>query len=66
MEVLIPIRMTKVTTNDRAPMLYLPKEARRLLGLDVGIPVVIYVDVENRALVVKKVERLPEEVKPNG
>jgi bifunctional DNA-binding transcriptional regulator/antitoxin component of YhaV-PrlF toxin-antitoxin module len=58
LEGLIPIKMTRVTTNDRAPMLYLPREARRLLGLEVGTPVVIYVDVDRKALVVMKVEKL--------
>lgn len=56
MEELIPIRMTRVTSNDRAPLIYLPKEARRLLGLEIGVPVVIYVDLKSNALIVKRIE----------
>jgi len=58
---LIPIRMTRITSNDDAPIIYLPKEARRLLGLEIGTPVVIYVDVRNHTLIIKRVEGLLKE-----
>lgn len=55
LEGLIPIRLTKISTNDKAPIIYLPKEARKLLGLEVGTPVLILVDARNQALVIKRI-----------
>lgn len=53
---LIPIKIAKVTSNNDWPLIYLPADAKRLLGLEKGVRVLIYVDPEGESLVIKKVK----------
>jgi len=53
---LIPIKVAKVTSNDDWPLIYLPADAKRLLGLHKGVRVLIYIDTREGSLVIKKVE----------
>jgi len=53
---LIPIRLSKVTSNDRQEMIYLPKLVVRRLGLYKGTPVAIYLDQNRKCLIIKPVE----------
>ena len=55
-EGLIPIRLTRVTSNDGTPILYLTKEVRELTGLELGDRVLLLVDPATRRLVVQKLE----------
>jgi len=48
-----PIRISKVTSNDTVPLIYIPKEARALLGLEKGTKVVIYVEEQHGRLVIE-------------
>jgi len=53
---LIPIKVCRVTSNDTWPLLYLPAEAIRRLGLRKGVRVMILLDSERHRLVIEKVE----------
>jgi len=52
---LIPIKVAKVTSNDDWPLIYIPADARRLLGLEKGVRVLICIDPKNQSLVIKRV-----------
>ena len=47
---LLLIRVSKVTSNDDAPMVYLPKGAREKSGIERGDFVLIYVDGKGRII----------------
>jgi hypothetical protein len=53
---LIPIKVGKVTSNNDWPLLYLPADAVRVLGLRKGVKVIMFIDPEKESLVIKKVE----------
>jgi hypothetical protein len=53
---LIPIKVAKVTSNNDWPLLYLPADAMRVLGLHKGVKVIIFIDPKKESLVIKKVE----------
>ena len=48
------IKVTKVSTNDGWPLIYLPKEARDKLGFAIGTKVLIKTDGER--LIIEKAE----------
>lgn len=50
-----PVKVTKVTSNDGWPLVYLPKKAVELLGLRKGTEVIMLVDEESKALVIKPI-----------
>lgn len=52
----IPIKVTKVTSNDAWPLIYLPKEAVTRLGLRKGRRVILY--IEGDELIVQPVEEV--------
>ena len=51
----IPIKVTRVCSNDSWPLIYLPKEAVEKLGLTVGKRVLLEI-TEDGKLIVKPVE----------
>lgn len=52
---LIPIKITRVSSNDDWPLIYLPAEARRA-GLERGARVIIYLDPRDNSLVVRRLK----------
>jgi len=58
-EKLILIRVSKISSNDSSPLIYLPKEVRRALDLKKGDRVMLYVDPHSKRLVIEKVPALP-------
>jgi len=60
MEELVPIKIVKVTSNDNTPLIYLPVEVRRVLGLGKGDRVLLYIDSATRRLVIEKIAGYPK------
>ncbi|MEM3629148.1 MAG: AbrB/MazE/SpoVT family DNA-binding domain-containing protein [Candidatus Bathyarchaeia archaeon] len=52
---LTPVKVTRVTSNDRWPLIYIPKEAVQELGLKKGQRVLMLVDHSIGALIIKPV-----------
>lgn len=57
---LIPIKVAKVTSNDEWPLIYIPADAKRLLGLSKGVRVLICIDPERKSLVIERVKTANE------
>jgi len=53
---LIPIKVGRITSNDEWPLVYIPAEAIRRLGLKKGVRVIMFLDYERHRLVIQKVE----------
>ena len=51
----LPIRLSKISSNDRQPLVYIPVEAMKMLNLKRGDNVIIYVDSAENALVIKPI-----------
>jgi hypothetical protein len=51
-----PVAITKVSSNDTVPMVYIVKEAQKRTGLERGMRVMLSVDKEGRLII----ERIPE------
>jgi len=49
------LKVTKVTSNNGWPLIYLPKEARDKLGFKIGVKVMIKADERGR-LIIERVE----------
>jgi len=52
---LIPIKVSKVSTNDDWPLIYLPKEAIKRLDLKKGDKVILYLNLDGSRLIIEKV-----------
>ena len=59
----IPIRVSKVTSNDSQELIYLPKEIVRKLGLRKGVKVILKVDTKSCRLIIEKLPDLPSLIK---
>jgi len=57
-EELVPVKISKVTSNDSTTLIYLGKRIERLLGLKKRDQVVLYIDKKRRRLIVEKVPPL--------
>jgi hypothetical protein len=55
---LVPVKVTKICSNDEWPLLYLPKEAIEALNLRKGKKVVIFLNPGDGSLIIKPVEKL--------
>lgn len=54
---LLPLRRTRVSTNDSWPLLYIPKPAVEYLGLHKGRRIQFFIDIDDNCLIVKPIER---------
>ena len=54
METMAFVRYSKVTASDGLPLIYIPKEAQRILGIRKGDWVAIFVDPRSKTLLIKK------------
>lgn len=52
---LVPVRVSKISCNKYQELIYLPKMAVRVLKLKKGMDVAIYIDMEEKCLVIKPV-----------
>lgn len=57
---LLPVKMSRITSNNYALYVYIPIMARKLLGLRKGSKVAIYLDPNQKCLIIKPV-KLPSE-----
>ena len=53
---LVPIRISKISSNRRQELVYIPKKAVRMLELRKGTDVVIYMDTKERCLIIKPIK----------
>ena len=53
---LVPVRVSRVTSNKRQELVYIPKMALRMLNLRKGMDVIIYVDTKERCLIIKPIK----------
>jgi len=51
---LIPVKTCKVSSNDTVPLIYLPKDIRRILDLEKGTKILLYVDEDQKKLIIEK------------
>ncbi|MEM3884381.1 MAG: hypothetical protein QXF74_04625 [Nitrososphaerota archaeon] len=56
MSELVLVKVSKITSNDSTPLLYIPKKVVRALGLRKGIEVKLLIDPEAGRLIVEKLE----------
>ena len=52
LEGLVPVRLSKVTSNDTQELIYLPKLIVRKLGLEKGTRVLLCIDKKRNRLVI--------------
>jgi len=52
----VPVRISKVSSNRRQELVYIPKMAVRVLKLQKGTHVAIYIDMKEKCLVIKPIE----------
>jgi len=50
------LKVSRVTSNDKWPMVYLPKEAIQRLGLRKGRRILLLLDYHNGALIIKPIQ----------
>ena len=50
------LKVARVTSNDKWPMVYLPKEAIQRLGLRKGRRILLLLDHHNGALIIKPIQ----------
>ncbi|GEM_PF-5041173 len=65
----VPIKISKVTSNDSHEMIYIPKEIVRHLGFKKGTKIIFKLDTKNGRLIIEKLPDLPslvKEVKVHG
>jgi len=53
---LVPIRVSKISSNKYQELVYIPKMAVRVLKLRKGMNVTIYIDTEENCLIIKPIE----------
>jgi len=53
---LVPIRVSKISSNKYQELVYIPKLATRVLKLRKGQNIAIYVDVEENCIIIKPIE----------
>ena len=53
---LVPIKVGRVTSNDEWPLIYIPAEAIRKLGLRKGARIIMLIDAEQKRLIIQKLE----------
>lgn len=50
------VRISKISSNNSTPLIYLPKKVVKLLGLRKGVEVKLMIDVESKKLIIEKLE----------